>query len=52
MNGELRVTMQRHHLLCSRLSTFHFQFSTSSIGFGITILFPFLRLLSDNRLHG
>ena len=26
--------------------------SIRSIGFGITILFPFLRLLLDNRLHG
>ena len=26
--------------------------SIRSIGFGINILFPVLRLVSDNRLHG
>lgn len=43
MNGELRVTMQRHQA-DSQLSIFNSQL--------LTILFPFLRLLSDNRLHG
>ena len=44
MNGELRVTMQHYSAVNSQLSIFNSQL--------LTILFPFLRLLSDNRLHG
>ena len=44
MNGELLCSVIIYCAADSQLSIFNSQL--------LTILFPFLRLLSDNRLHG